>query len=386
APRASALRIYGPALLLAALVVGPWASYRLRPARPLALALVDKTVPFRTRVEHRSLYWLLDYLRIVRPDGAAYDRDADYLGAFPGPRPGDPPERTTELTAEAARAADVVYLADTYGVYRDDLKSGPQMKAALERSPKIYGGLTLEEARAAISALERGKLLIAEFNTLGSPTERAPREALEGALGVRWTHWIGRHFPHLEDPGEVPQWLRRDYEQEWKRPWQFRGAGYVLVQDDAHVEVLRYGIESPAIGLTIERARPHDPLLAHTHDGIPYPYWFDVVETAPGAVTLASFRWSLKPDGHERLRARGLPASFPAVVRRRTASGGIALYFAGDFADNPLRDGEVPFSGYLMLRRRLEALRLVPSEEAFYWRFYVPLMDAILTSHERKTG
>ena len=53
------------------------------------------TVPFENRIEHRSLYWLLDYLMLHKPDGGAYDRDTDYLGAFPGPVTGDPPVRTT---------------------------------------------------------------------------------------------------------------------------------------------------------------------------------------------------------------------------------------------------------------------------------------------------
>ena len=72
---------------------------------------------------------------------------------------------------------------------------------------------------------------------------------LEGALGVRWTRWIGRYFPRLEDKDEVPQWMRNDYEREWKRPWEFHGPGYVLVQDDVHCEVLRVEFEAERIGL-----------------------------------------------------------------------------------------------------------------------------------------
>jgi hypothetical protein len=76
--------------------------------------------------------------------------------------------------------------------------------------------------------------------------------------------------------------MRRDYEREWRRPWELAGPGYVLVQDDAHCEVLRVGFEAGAIGLTIERERPVDPTLSEAADGVPYPYWFDVVETREG--------------------------------------------------------------------------------------------------------
>jgi hypothetical protein len=258
------------------------------------------------------------------------------------------------------------------------LKTKERMAAALERSPRIYGGLTLAEARAASAALDAGKTLVAEFNTLGSPTGDDARTTLEAALGVRWSRWIGRYFSHLDDRDEVPQWMRNDYEREWKQPWRFTGPGYVLVQADEHCEVLRVGFEVEAIGLTIERERPVEAHLVDASDGVPYPYWFDVVVDTPEATRLASFAWHLEDAGRERLKARGLPERFPAVTRRAPPGGGVAWYFAGDFADNPLDARPVPFLGYLGFRHVVEGLKLAPSETAFYWRFYVPMMETIL--------
>lgn len=380
----STLRWSWPILLVGLLILVPWAIHELTPGRALDVVVLDKTVPFRNRIEHRSLFWLLNHLRIERPDGRAYDRDRDYLGAFPGPVPGDPPAWTTDLTADLARKADLVYLADTYGVYRKDLESGPAMKAALERSQPIYGGLTPSEADAARDALAAGRTLIAEFNTLGSPTGAAAREVLEGALGVRWTRWIGRYFARLEDRDEVPEWLRRDYEREWNKKWEFTGPGYVLLQDDEHCEVLRVGPEASRIALTLEIVEPGDAVLEDAAGGTSYPYWFDIVEAAPTARVLASFRWHLTPAGLERLRARKLPETFPAVTRRTAPGGGAAWYFAGDFADNPMPDGRVPFAGYLAARRSVERLKLTPSELAFYWRFYAPMMARLLDDLPRR--
>jgi len=377
-----ALRWSWPVLAIALLVLVPWVSYRMRATRPLALVVLDKTVPFQNWLEHRSFYWLLAHDNVVRPDGAPYAVDRDYLGAYPPPVAGDPPERTRDLTSADVAGARLVYLADTYGVYREDLLSGDKMDAALERSPRIYGGLTPDEARAAAEAPQLGKTLIAEFNTLGSPTGAEARAALEAALGVRWTRWIGRYFQRLEDRGEVPQWMRTDYEREWKTPWRFQGPGYVLMQDDEHCEVLRVAFESEEIGLTIERERPIDPHLANAADHIPYPYWFDVVVDEPGSTRLASFQWHLTATGRQRLKERGLPERFAAVTRRASAAGGSAWYFAGDFADNPMDPRPVPFLGYTRFRRVLEALKLAPSENAFYWRFYVPLIERILHDAE----
>jgi hypothetical protein len=379
------LRWLWPVPMIALLVLVPWTAYLVRPSHRLSVVVLDKTVPFKNRFEHRSLYWLLGYLKVVKADGTPYDLDRDYLGAFPGPVPGDPPERTRDLTAADVAGARLVYLADTYGVYRKDLDAGAEEKAALERSEKIYGGLTVAEATAVEGAASGGKILIAEFNTLGSPTDADARAILEGALGVRWTRWIGRYFTHLDDDGEVPRWMRRDYEREWGKPWTFQGPGYVLMQDDDHCEVLRVGFEADHVGLSIDAEPGSEEALGGARSGVPYPYWFDIVQDGPETHRLASFRWHLTPAGKARLVARGLPEAFPAVTRRTYPGGGAAWYFAGDFADNPMDPRPVPFAGYLGLRSVLERYKLAPSETAFYWEFYAPLMRGILSGASEST-
>ncbi len=378
------LRWLWPVALVALLILVPWASHLARPERALSVVVLDKTVPHADFIEHRSLFWLLDHLKIVRPGGGRYDVTRDYMGAYPGARPGDPPARTEDLTEQAALAAELLYLADTYGVYSEDLTSGSEMKAALDRSRKLYGGLTRAEARAVLRAVEAGKTVVAEFNTLGSPTDAAARKALEGALGVRWTRWIGRFFTRLEDPGDVPAWIRRDYEREWSKPWTFGGPGFVLLQDDVHCEVLRVGVEAERIALTLERRIPVDRLLEDARDGTSYPYWFDVVTVDPGTEVLAFFAWHLTEIGRGRLAERGLPERFAAVTRRRSPAGGAAYYFAGDFADNPLEHGSVPFAGYVTARSWLESVKLQPSEGAFYWRFYAPMMTRMVGDLARR--
>ena len=378
-------RLWPLAALLLALAVS-WRAHATRSTRTLDVVVLDKTVPFRTYVEHRSLFWALRTLGVMRPDGGRYETPTDYLGAYPPETPGDPPERTADLTAARALPADLVYLADTYGVYRDDLESKEEMKAALERSPKVYGGLEPSEAEAVRDAQRAGATIVAEFNTLGSPTSGAARRILEEVLGVRWTHWRGRFFSNLADRAEVPQWTRRIYEEEWKKPWELEGPGYVLVEEDSHCEVLRTGDEANQIGLTIERETPPDPLLERAADGVPYPYWFDIV-TADGATQrLARFQWHVTPRGSERLHARRLPESFPAVTRHLAPVGGPAYYFAGDFADNPMPDHDVPFAGYPTCMRWIHKAALAPSEMAFYWRFYYPTMERLLHDLPKRSG
>lgn len=376
------LRWLWPLAVVALLLALPWIVHATRGERRLEIVVVDKTVPFENLLEHRALFWLLDHLKIRNPDGRRYAAAADYVGVFPGAEPGDPPSRTTTLTGRRLAGADLVYLADTYGVYERDLESGRAMRAALERSPKIHGGLEVAEARAVATALSAGTTVVAEFNTLASPTGAEARQIMESLLGVRWTGWIGRFFAALDDEEEVPGWVRRNYELEWGEPWEFAGAGWVLLKNDAHVEVLRAGIETEGLdGLVLERTRPLDPLLAGARDDVRYVYWFDVVEVAAEARVLASYHWKPTAAGRERLRARGLPEGFPAVVRRNHAAAD-SFYFAGDFVDNPLPARRVPLAGYPAAMRWLEGARIAPAESAFYWRFYVPLMRRVLASRE----
>ena len=370
-------------VLVGLLVILPWALFHVRAQRPIAVVVLDKTVPFDTFVEHSGLFWLLDQLKIVQPSGERYDRSKDYVGATPGPSPGDPPSNTRDLTDEAARNADLLYIIDTYGVYEEDLESGTAKKAALERSNKLYGGLTTEEALAIQAAQRRGTTVVAEFNSMASPTGFEAAKLLEQVVGVTWTRWIGRYFPSLEDRGDVPQWLRDTCQRELNQPWKFEGPGYVLIQDDTRCEVLLAGSDSPSIGLTIEpEYEASRGILRKAQRSTPYTFWFDLVIPAEETEVLASYAWNLKGPGNDKLRRLGLPQTFPAVTRYRAAGGAPAYYFAGDFGDSTVSGGRVPLAGFVTLRRWIEKTRRVPSHQAFYYRFYVPLMIEILTAAE----
>lgn len=368
-----------PIVLVAVVFITPWAVWTLQPDRPLAMVVVDKTVPFQNHLEHRSLFWLLDHLRYSQQDGTSFDATSDYLGSIPGPESGDPPAETHQLTVEGTAGATLLYLADTYGVYEGDLES-KEMKSALERSPKVYGGLSDEEAEVASSVVQSGNTLIAEFNTFASPTGRTARRTMEHTLGVHWTRWVGRYFADLQSVDEVPQWMRDNYLEIHEQAWKFDGPGWVILRDDEAIEILRVRNEVNRKGLQLRRELPNDPWMDGVRDGVAYPYWFDIVEADPGTEILMSYRWDLLPAGESILSAHGLPKIFPAVTRKSVAvdsSTGTAVYFAGDFADNPMPDIPVPLAGWSTFRRLTEGYKWAPSESAFFWRVYVPMMRNI---------
>ena len=61
------LRWSWPVFAVALLFIVPRGCHALRPERALNVVVVSKTVPFENRIEHRSLFWLLDHRKIVKP-------------------------------------------------------------------------------------------------------------------------------------------------------------------------------------------------------------------------------------------------------------------------------------------------------------------------------
>jgi hypothetical protein len=76
------LRWLWPVPAFALLVLVPWIGYRGRPTRRIDLVVLDKTVPFRNDFEHRSLYWLLDYLNVVKEVNRGLDFTIRYTHDF----------------------------------------------------------------------------------------------------------------------------------------------------------------------------------------------------------------------------------------------------------------------------------------------------------------
>jgi hypothetical protein len=362
------LRIGLAAVAVAAIALGPYALFWLAHPRTLEVVIVDKTTPFPNYREHAAIPWILHALKIEDALGKYLDPTRDYIGFDPAAKKG----RT--LTPDLLANADVVYIADTYGVYAGDYER-PGQQAALERSPKIYGGLDDGEAAVVDAFAARGGMAIAEFNTFGSPTEDGPRARLEGTFGVRWTRWVGRYWPNLRDPNEVPRWVGKVYERVNGRPFDFGGGGMVFVKDDVDIVVLRDGDELRQGVITQERTA-EGAEFAFPERGH-FRYWMDVV-TATDAEVIYEHVLDVSSAGERALAKHGLPRRFPAVTKRRDA-----WYFAGDFVDNSFDLGSPERAGLLAFRDARAGCGGVSPEEDFFWRFFVPIVSRLFASRAR---
>ena len=112
-------------IVLAVIVVLPainlirW-TFQLK--KPMDIILVDKTVPTLEREKHKSFNWILTNERFVKKENKkSYSYKKDYYGFYPT-RPLRDKKwdrndyRLTDLI-DLAKKNDVVYFADTYGVF-----------------------------------------------------------------------------------------------------------------------------------------------------------------------------------------------------------------------------------------------------------------------------
>ena len=262
--------------------------------------------------------------------------------------------------------ADALFIADTYGVYRGDYAL-PGDVAALERSPKIYGGLTMAEAEVIRSFVQQGGVTVAEFNTFASPTQEDARAQLESVFGAHWTHWIARYWNDLTDDTEVPAWLLRLYKKRYGQELDRRGAALTFILEDDDIVVLRVGVDVTGDIVSIARTTLADPAWPEASH---YSGWLDVCEARGGDVVF-EYRVDATDQGQATLAAHGVPRRFPAVFRK-----GSAWYFAGNFVDNGTDRGSPERAGVLAWRRLVRGG--VDPVGGVFWSWYAPLLTRIL--------
>lgn len=361
-------RLWLVALAAALALCLPFAFWMRSDASTLVIWVLDKTVPHGDCREHAGLFWILDYARIENPaTGRVYDYSADYYGFHPE----ENGAYTVSNLPGGVENPALIYVADTYGVYREDYN---QEAVHGDRGPTIYGGLTEKDLHSIESNLH-GNTLIAEFNCLADPTAPEVREGFENVLGIDWEEWTGRYFDKLDRDGEVPAWMIGDYEKQYAESWNFTGPGVILTSSERKIAVLAWKEDFGPEGLDfiMEPGYQDEFGISGT---IPYYSYFEFAAPREGTEVLASYRLDLTASGQAKLDALGLKSRLPAVLRKRSENY-TAYYFAGDFADNVEIPSLYQYQGWYHFRKTF-SIEIPGDQQAFYWRAYVPLMLKII--------
>ena len=354
-------------------------AWEFTPAENLNLVILDKTVLNANSYKHRSINWILDHEKYVKEDGSFYDINLDYFGFFPQDNEryliADFDKMSEQEIDSMVERNDVVYYADTYGVL------GNEWYRRLDRDDNagsIYGGLSEKDLLLMDRVVQKGKLFIAEFNTIGFPTPDELRKRFESRIGMTWTGWMIRSISSLDTSSnpDLPRWIVDNYRSANRGRWPFRGPGMLCVHESGRTVILENGKSLDDWIPVIETRK-----LFQQEAGLPnrliYPYWMDVWTALNDSnEAVATYRVPVNEAGKILLEKEGIPSSFPAVVRR--TSGFRFYYFCGDFADNPTKFRFAKLSGINGLKFLMYNAVDRTDRNRFFWEYYLPMMQMIL--------
>ncbi|SDR93281.1 hypothetical protein [Gramella sp. MAR_2010_147] len=375
--------LLGVLLLLLATPLIMWMIWLITPNTKLVIAIVDKTVLTTSGQEHISLNWVLNHEKYTKTSKKPYKVAHDYFGFFPKENEKFRLQGLERFSSskldQLSNDADMAYFTDTYGIYNNEWFQQGDDK---ERSGILYGGLSDEDIELLQLMKEKGKLIISEFNTIGSPTAYENRSRFEDMFQLKWTGWTARYFDNLnlKENKEIPNWLVRNYKNTHNGKWPFKKSGIAFVNNRDEVVILEnethLNVDVPYI-LT----NPKFQEAYSLPESIKYPFWFDIVIPNKKTNTVvSSFKIDANSSGLKELEKFGIPSSFPAVTQH-VENDYTFYYFSGDFADNQVKMTSSYFSGIGYFKGLFYDERNTMERSSFFWKYYRPLLTNILNNY-----
>lgn len=360
-----------------------WLFWLFTPRKNLVAVIVDKTVELPAAEQHSSFTWVLNNERFAKNRTSLYNNRRDYFGFFPLEnekfRIKGLERFSGEMLEKLSNDADMVYFADTYGVYKNDWYK----KNNTEGSNVLYGGMSEQDIQLLQDMKAKHKLIISEFNTIGSPTSDIVRGSFENLFALKWSGWTGRYFASLDtaENSDLPKWIITNYRNNHNQ-WPFHNAGIVFINTNGQVVILEKGNELisalPVISVN-EMNRKKYNIPAETT----YPFWFDIMQYDSKTNTaVAEFKIDLKENGKQLLSENHIPDHFPAILTHQNTDYRF-YYFSGNFCDNPVAMRASYFKGIGFFKSIFYNSDNVTDPHQFFWDFYRPLMSGITNDYYR---
>ncbi len=357
--------------------------WRFTSSTPLHVYILDKTVTKLTRPEHKSLVWVLNHERFSKSNTRYYSNNTDYYGFFPI----DLKQETFDFKSirinevdEYSNNYDALYYADCYGVQSFEWYKG---KAKPIQSQKVFGGLNQNDYLLMKSMLDKGKLVIAEYNMFSTPTNALVRIKTEELLEVTWKGWSGKFFTtfNTSAPQGPPVWMKNLFESQHLGTWPTDKKGIILINNDGLIEVLIQGEDLNQAIPTLKSNNKTSERFGVAKQ-VNYEKWFEFIDAGSNK-TLAHFNIDVSPQGAEKLQRIGLKPEFPAVIERSVQ--GKAFYFCGDFAENPAHLWTAKLAGGSFINHFLNRFGST-NEAVFFKQYYQPLVTNILKEYAEQAN
>lgn len=352
------------------------------PKTKLVIAIVDKTVLFKSGQEHASLNWVLRNNKYAKTSEDLYKVGRDYFGFFPNKNKQfdlKGLERASDEELEKlSRDADMAYITDTYGVYS---KEWYLARNITERQRLLYGGLSSQDMTLLKKMKQKKKLIITEFNTFATPTSDVVARDFEQTFKIKWTGWVGKYFDSFDTTQnkELPRWLVENYKTQNHNKWPFKKAGIAFVSKGDKIVVLEY-IKDLNAEVPYILTRKDDRKQYDIPKSMKYPFWFDIIQTSRSNKIISFYDLKVNDSGAKVLAKNGIPSQFPAIIEHYRNDYKF-YYFCGDFADNPISQAGSYFKGISYFRKMFYNDDIAAERVSFFWEFYRPMINRILKDY-----
>jgi hypothetical protein len=373
--------IVGTLLLLPVISLVFWF---LQEPKLLNVLILDKTVLTKACNEHRSFNWTMTHEKYYRPDGEPYAVTNDYLGFFPLENYrfyiNDLKQKDTLYIDSLSRTLDMLYCTDTYGVYELEWKA---QEESTEFSRLIYGGMDSKDEMLLEKVSNQDKLVIAEFNTIATPTPYRVRKKFEEKFELEWSGWTGRYFISLDTlkNREIPKWVINEYIEQYDTTWHFKNSGLVFVHVSEKIVICETGPDVLEVLPIITTPKKFVEKFG-VEEFLRYPFWFDIISLPKGSPleVISYYKLYTTERGDSILDYHEIPTTFPANVYL-PGDNYRFFYFAGDFADNPISFGATYFRWIENLNMFMYNNQDWMDRRKFFWNYYQPMMSEILGSY-----
>jgi hypothetical protein len=352
--------------------------------KPLGIIILDKTVPTLERINHKSLAYILTSERFVKKSGGSYSYRKDYFGFFPLKPMKSKDYRLNNLklpdVMDVVEKTDVLYYADTYGVFFNDWWTGINKS---RKSRKLVGGLNNSDYLYLVEMQRRNRLCILEYNSFDYPT--APLEAYKTKerMGIEFGGWTGKYFATLDTAAkgneDFPIWMTQMFRKQYRKPWSFNKPGVVFLKG-GDIIVLEEGTH-------LKNAIPvitTDSVYRQKY-GLPekvgFGGWFDVIDPLKSKV-VASYNLETTSAGDTLLFENMLAAKFPAIITDTVNQRN--YYFCGDFAANKVDFWTARLKGFGGIKG-INYSERENDPRRFFWLYYKPLINGLFTEYYNST-
>ncbi len=368
-------------VVLAALLILPVVNlliWSFQAKKPLDIVVVDKTVPNFEMLKHKSFFWTIKNDRVVNKyTKRSYSFKKDYYGFVPiRPEKSKDWEKNEYRLVELlnlADSADVLFMADTYGVFTNDWWFGT---VKTQRSRKLYGGLNNNDNILIMEMKNRNKLVILESNTFEYPTVEYEAQRIQNRIGIEYSGWMGKYFSSLDTTtADFPIWMTEMYRRQYKQPWTFKKEGIVFLSN-RNIIVLEQDN-------TLNSSMPFiytDQVYMDkwgVSDQIAFDQWFEVVAPLSNRV-ISTFKIETNLAGDSLLNMFGISSSFPAVIQDPVNER--TYYFTGDFTHHDVNIFTAVFN-QMSLFNGLRYSKDKNDTRRFFWLYYRPLIGGILEDY-----